>query len=416
MENRTVLVEQKIKNIQSDFGSVDYESVKKFHNQLIPKLIDNARAFGASNLPQNAEYEQLLISRYSALYTELIADETTMAEELRTCYNQTREDYFNTSEGHINYEITRIKQEFEKAKILYSRLLGETNGSPFLMNKPWMIYLVLVVLGILELPLNQSVFAPLALGTGGTLFLAILLLIVTPILAHFCGKFLKQYKERTVNLVIGSSIAVFLIGLTIFLSDMRYLFFQAKATEGGYDTFQEAYNAAQQALTMSKLMASPVFWTSFLLNFGLILAGFLLAFLTHDSMDAYEKTYRDFTFRRPKLIQQLSATRKEQYRNYRIQGASTQTREQRLLEKMTEYHRMHEALSKHVENLGYYIDGLCKEAINEFRMHNQLARMDIQTIPRHWKDGWEGFTAVTPKKIKPIFVEAYTELENSAAV
>ena len=83
MENRTVLVEQKIKNIQSDFGSVDYESVKKFHNQLIPKLIDNARAFGASNLPQNAEYEQLLISRYSALYTELIADETTMAEQIK---------------------------------------------------------------------------------------------------------------------------------------------------------------------------------------------------------------------------------------------------------------------------------------------------------------------------------------------
>jgi hypothetical protein len=41
-----------------------------------------------------------------------------------------------------------------------------------------------------------------------------------------------------------------------------------------------------------------------------------------------------------------------------------------LLSKITEFRRMHEALTTHVENLGIYIDGLCKEAINEFRLHN----------------------------------------------
>jgi hypothetical protein len=411
MENRTILVEQKIKNIQSDFGSVDFDAVKKFHNQLIPKLIDNARAFGASNLPQNNEYEQMLISRYNSLYTELISDELTMAEEVRTCFNQTREDYFNTSEGHINYEITRIKQEYEKAKMLHGRLLGETNGTPFLMKRPWIIYAVLGLLGILEVPLNNSVFAPLAVGAAGTVMLAILLVVITPLLAHFAGKFIKQSREKVSNLLLGIGVVLLLLILTIFLSLLRHLFFEAKAVEVDFNTFQEAYSKMQATLTFKSVMGSAIFWTSFLLNFGLVAVGFVLSYLTHDSIAAFERSYSDFTFRRANLIKKLSDLRRNQYRNFTIQGSGTYTREQKLLDKMTEFRRMHDTLSIHVINLGEFVDGLCKEAINEFRMHNQLARRDIETVPRHWHDQWHDFVAVKSKQIKPLFVEVYPELD-----
>jgi hypothetical protein len=52
MENRTVLVDQKIKNIPSDFGSAGFETAKKFHNHLIPGLIQNAKEFGMNDLPR----------------------------------------------------------------------------------------------------------------------------------------------------------------------------------------------------------------------------------------------------------------------------------------------------------------------------------------------------------------------------
>lgn len=411
MENRTILVDQKIKNIQSDFGSIDFETAKKFHNQLIPGMIQNAREFGMNDLPQNAEYENMLIARYNALYTELIADEIAMAEEVKTCFNQYREDYFNTNEGYVNYEITRIKQEFEKAKIFHGRPLGETDGSAFLMRRTWLVYLLLFIMGLLELPLNQSVFAPLSLGKAGTLMLSILLVSVVPILAHFCGKFIKQHKERTSNLVLGISVGLLLIALTLFLSVMRYLYFETQAIADEYVTFQEAYKSAQQNFKFGALFSSPIFWTSFLFNFGLVLVGFVLSYISHDSRDSFEKIYRLFAFRRPRLISQLSSERKKQHVHYKIHGNGAQTMEMTLLTKIAEFRRMHEALTTHVENLGVYVDGLCKEAINEFRLHNQAARNDLNTIPRHWKDEWFGFVAVQPKKIESIFIEVYSEME-----
>ena len=414
MENRTILVEQKIKNIQSDYGSADFEAAKKFHNHLIPKIIENAREFGANDLPHNGEYDNLLIARYNALYTELIADETTMAEEVRACFIQAREDYFKTSEGHLSCEITRIKQEFEKAKRLHGRVLGETDASNFLINRTWVVYLVLIVMGLLELPLNFSVFAPLSISKTGTYMLALLLVAVVPVLAHFCGKFFKQRKELTSNLVLGIGIALLLLALTMFLSSLRYLYFEAKAIEPQYDTFQEAYKAVQMGLKPKDLILSPVFWTSFLFNFGLIATGFLLSFLSHDSRDSFEKSYKALVFKRPKLIDQLSQLRKSQYTNFTIQGNGSKTPEQKLLQNMTEYRRMHDTLSKHVENLAVFIDGLCKEAINEFRLHNQKSRKDIASIPRHWHDEWYGFQAVLPKLIKTIFSESYPELEPAA--
>jgi hypothetical protein len=349
-------------------------------------------------------------SRYNALYTELISDEMAMAEEVKTCFNQYREDYYNTREGHVSYEVTRIKQEFEKAKVLHGRLLGETDGSTFLMRRTWLVYLLLLLMGLLELPLNRSVFAPLSLGKIGTLMLSILLVGVIPLLTHFCGKFLKQHKEYTSNLVLGIFTAFLLFSLTVFLSVLRYLYFESQAVSAEFVTIQEAFKAAQEKFSFGSLLSSPIFWTSFLFNFGLVIVGFVFSYVLHDSKDSFEKIYRMFVFRRPKLIAQLSAVRRNQDVNFKIQGVGAQTREQVLLSKMTEFRRMHEALTTHVENLGIYIDGLCKEAINEFRLHNQAARKDISTIPRHWKDEWFGFVAVQPKKLEPIFIEIYPEM------
>jgi hypothetical protein len=124
--------------------------------------------------------------------------------KVKTCFNQYREDSYNTNEGHVNYEVTRIKQDFEKAKdSLRTAAWRKRDGPAFLMRRTWLAYLLLLVMGLLELPLNQSVFAPLSLGKAGTLMLSILLVSVVPILAHFCGKFIKQHKERTSNLVLG---------------------------------------------------------------------------------------------------------------------------------------------------------------------------------------------------------------------
>jgi hypothetical protein len=230
-----------------------------------------------------------------------------MAEEVKTCFNQYREDYYNTREGHVSYEVTRIKQEFEKAKVLHGRLLGETDGSTFLMRRTWLVYLLLLLMGLLELPLNRSVFAPLSLGKIGTLMLSILLVGVIPLLTHFCGKFLKQHKEYTSNLVLGIFTAFLLFSLTVFLSVLRYLYFESQAVSAEFVTIQEAFKAAQEKFSFGSLLSSPIFWTSFLFNFGLVIVGFVFSYVLHDSKDSFEKIYRMFVFRRPKLIAQLSA-------------------------------------------------------------------------------------------------------------
>lgn len=409
MGNESLHVEQKIRSIESDYGSSDYEKAKAFHDYMMPSIVENARSLGAANLPLNEEYEQMLTSRYSALYTELVSDEATMAEEVRTSFNQTRENYFNTDEGYLMYEITRIKQNFEKAKVLHGRLIGETNAVSFFLKNTWVVYLILCFIGFLEYPLNQSLFIAFGLGYLGTILLAILVVVIIPILSHLTGKFIKQHRERITNLLLGIGLGTIMLLFVLFLSLFRYKYFEAYRLmeTSGIEIFQEAFSKVKLVGAISH----TIFWVTFLLNIGLVLIGFVLGFLSHDTKDSFEKAYCAFTFRRPKLIAKLSGFRQNQHTNISIQGKQYMTREQTLSEKMTDFRRMHNALAKHVINLADYMDGLCKEAISSFRLHNQEARRDYNTVPRQWRESPNGFTAVYPKSVTPLSMESYPEIE-----
>jgi hypothetical protein len=74
---------------------------------------------------------------------------------------------------------------------------------------------------------------------------------------------------------------------------MRYLFFETQAISDEYVTFQEAYKSAQQNFKFGAMFSGPIFWTSFLFNFGLVLVGFVLSYITHDSRDSFTRKFTD---------------------------------------------------------------------------------------------------------------------------
>ena len=138
------------------------------------------------NIPIN-DFEVELVTKYVGMYRNRISNEKSLVQQLHSRYKSLLQRLYSTNEGNLLYTISEIKTNFLKAKINNRRPTGETNAIKFLLKHQWFIYMVLITLGMLELPLNITVFKAFRLDEISTLLAGTLLVISIPIVAHFCG-------------------------------------------------------------------------------------------------------------------------------------------------------------------------------------------------------------------------------------
>lgn len=407
--------EAEINFINSDAGSPDYQVASKQHAAILEEAATTGATEGKRNQPgKNTpvnDYEVELITKYVGMYRNRISNEKSLVKQLHSRYKSLLQRLYSTNEGNILYTISEIKTNFHKAKINNKRPTGETNAIKFLLKHQWFIYLVLMTLGLLELPLNITVFKAFRLDDFSTLLAGTLLVISIPIIAHFCGKFFKRWKEHASNKVISLSLFLILTSFGIFMSLFRYVYFQAQALkvaalEAGSDI---SIAEIMHQVSMLDAPQSSEFWVTLIFNALLIGIGIVLGFLAHDSRDDFEKHYKNFHFKRPKLIKQFNALMDDS-RTFSAVNGGEGSGVAHSLDLLIHLIELHNGLIQHIYNYGEYINSLCKEAINRYRVQNRSNRTDSDSIPSYWTQATNGEEYIIPEVIDPIRQDAYQEL------
>ncbi|MEM9548153.1 MAG: hypothetical protein AAGA77_19385 [Bacteroidota bacterium] len=117
-------------------------------------------------------------------------------------------------------KIITTKQDAEHEFGKVSERIGRSTPIIYLKSK-WVERLILGFLGLCEIPLNYQVFANFLLPNIETYILASLLVIAIPVLAHFSGIFLRQYKENKHYLLYFAIIFVAVTALNVVTGFMR---------------------------------------------------------------------------------------------------------------------------------------------------------------------------------------------------
>lgn len=407
--------ETEINFINSDAGSPDYLVAEKKHEEIMVEAAETGAIEGKQNQPGKDipinDFETELITKYVGLYRNRISNEKSLVQQLRSRYKSLLNKLYSTNEGNLLYTISEIKTNFQKAKINNKRPTGETDAIKFLLKHQWVIYLVLIVLGTLELPLNITVFKAFRLDDLSTFLAGTLLVISIPIIAHFCGKFFKRWKEKYSNKILSLSLFFILTAFGIFMSLFRYVYFQAQelkvaALEAGTDI---SVAEIMRNVSMTSAPQSSEFWVTLIFNALLIGVGIVLGFLAHDSKDDFEKHYKNFHFKRPQLIKQFNKLMEESKTFSAVnggEGSAVSTS----LDTIIHIIELHNGLIEHIYNYGEYVNSLCKEAINRYRVNNRSNRTDQFSIPNYWTTSANAEDYIVSEALDPIRQDEFREL------
>jgi len=404
--------------INSDSGSPDYLFAEKKHDAIMAEATQIGTMEGKRNQPGKDipvnDFETELITKYIGLYSVRMSNEKSLVQQLRSRYKSILNRLYSTNEGNLLYTISEIKTNFQKAKISNKRPTGETNAIKFFLKHQWFVYLILITLGALELPLNITVFKAFRLDQISTSLAGILLVIAIPIVAHFCGKFFKRWKDNNSNKVLSISLLTILTSFAVYISLFRYVFFQAQelkvaALEAGTDI---SIGEIMHSVSMWNAPSSSEFWVTLIFNALLIVVGIVFGFLSHDSKDDFEKHYKNFHFKRPKLIKQFNTMMEESSTLSAVNGGegSDVSTSLDLLIHITE---LHNGLIEHISNFGNYVNSLCKEAVNRYRVTNRSSRTDEDSVPTYWTANIST-DYIVADELEPIRQDAFKELLHGA--
>ena len=196
--------------------------------------------------------------------------------KLKPAYCAALKELESTEAQHNSetHEAEEAKNEFSAIKKKYEDL----SAAP--LSKKWKIFW-LILIGILEFPLNSKVFAVMGDNQLGTYLIAAGMCITIPLLAHFWGEAMRQEKWQGVELgkLIGIPTAMLLILLA--LSFVRAKYF-------------EAMNAQDLiGISITPLQMTALF---IIINIGLFMAAALISYEAcppeRKIYDAISKQYR----------------------------------------------------------------------------------------------------------------------------
>jgi hypothetical protein len=132
------------------------------------------------------------------------------------------------------------------------------------MKNQRLYFLSLVLIGLLEIPLNGTTFIPMDGSTTEQMLMVLTLAVGLPVAAHFAGRAWKRRAENRRNRWIAIVTTVYIVGLCVLLGELR----ESYLMEFGISSPAEAQISALLMVVISVLL------------YGV---GTILAYSAHDS-------------------------------------------------------------------------------------------------------------------------------------
>ncbi len=367
-----------LKRIHAPAGNRDHESLKVFHEEQKKGLAQKGTDDGLKNLPsqrdESQSVEKELNAAYASQYFLLMQQELNLIARLRDLFDMLLKQFLGTAEGQLRKNIRDYETGFEYAKISHKRPGGNTNGSHFLLRYPWAVYILTIFLGILELPLNYTVFQAFKLNRSQTFLAATLLVLLVPICSHFTGRTLKRWREKSANQIWCMVLSGILLLFSIFICLFRFIYYQAK------DMNMEDMAAALKLVRTSSAFSDTGFYLTLFFNILLIAVGIILGYTSHDSSQEFETHYKDFNFSRKKLQQHLEGIQKDN--EIQIKLNKTESLEHYYIHFLSTLCQQHNELKIFVQTFSFTANQYYKEALFSYRDHNQTNR--TTPGPTYW--------------------------------
>jgi hypothetical protein len=394
------VVKEELKKMDTPAGNRDYIALSTYHEAAKVKLSERGKADGGNEQPpQNDEsqsVEKETKAAYAAQYLVLMQQELSAVARLKNLFESLQKQFFTTPEGEMRKQIKEYEQSFDYAKIANRRPGGSTNGWHYCLKNGWVIYVIMVVLGVLELPLNYTVFQAFKLSKAQTYLAASLLIVIIPITCHSAGRFLKRWHEGPSAKVWAISLSTLLLLFSFSICLFRYVYFEAKGNmtaSGASITLSEAF---RRVPTIGAFSNSEFYLTLFF-NILLIVVGVILGYVVHDSSQSFESHYKNYHFARLQIQKKLQQLQENSKIQTELSGIESQETEYMyLLTTMTQlYNEMLNKVTVFGETVNHYFI----ETINLYKEGSQSTRKTPG--PAYWLNSPE-LPVLSDPTIKPL--------------
>ena len=408
--------EYSIETYESSISILESEFAE-LHNQQLSECKKKGEEDGYRNLPEvsNEEitpYERGTIAKYQALvekqfvHGRQILDEIhdrnylplkeklddkkekeiekildlAEKEKLRKLTEEDLNHKDKLKEIHNTPEWISTNKELEKTNLRFkevSKRLGREELH--IQLRPFWLYIILIVgLGIAELPLNNQVFISFRDTPLLTLIMSLVLVISLPFLAHGSGKFLRQGKEnKTFYYLLFLSI-ILIISISYLTAVLRTNYLAIKGV-------------AIEELETDK-------WIFFVIGLILFFVGMIASYFAHDASIAFSEVYRSLqkTKNKHSKVEQkihiLIKEEKQRNQNYirEIQNVYSKENNRILNEVETLKRIVHNIKGDYDRILNSFmglekkLNQYCKEAIHHYRDTNLTYRSN-HAQPNSWK-------------------------------
>lgn len=287
---------------------------------------------------------------------------------------------FRDREEDLQDKERLLEREFHEARQDLQQIQEKTGRNhPLIHFKSGILYFLLLLgIGLCEVPLNLQIFQKFGEAFFITVIMASSLAIAIPVLAHFTGVFIKQRKEkREYNFFIFLCVALF--GIFNF----------------GVSVFRTSVLAEAMGESASQL--NIVIFTC--LNLILFIIGVLAAYFRHDESYELEHIYQDYqkskkTFNKEKseisakksALAALKNTELKTVHQAFEEGKNRlHNKKDSLVIKRNEYMQKYDELLNSFAALEDYIEAGYHLAIGKYRAANLGQRKDRRS-PVSWID------------------------------
>lgn len=301
-----------------------------------------------------------------------------LEEQKRDAKAFLNQNYANKESELKDYD-KLVQRDYVQSKSVLAEVQDKVGrSSPIIHFKSTILYLLLLLgIGICEVPLNLQIFQKFGEAFFITIIMASSLAIAIPVLAHFTGVFIKQRKEKReygwFALMAVLLFVVFNFGISIF----------------------RAYVLAEQVGESANQLNIVIFTC---LNLILFSIGVLAAYFRHDESYELEYAYEKFQKEKKKydkeklelhartkaLSEEKSGKLKVILDDYLKGKMQLDRREENLFARRKEATRSYDELLNAFVAMEDYIDACYRTAVEQYRAANLMHRKN-HLSPQSWQ-------------------------------
>lgn len=388
-----------------------FNQINAFFSAQLLKAKEQGTKDGTDNIPKpndESTFEKKLVSLMRSTFNQSAAQamghlhslgstlDAIHQEVLQSKYIQACvriEDAFKNEVEILRVSIAQFteiirgyRNTFDFARTEAVRPGGQTDGIGYFIKHPTLIYIVLTILGFLDLPFSVSALEQMNFDSWETRIVALAIVVAVAVLSHFSGLYLKRYKTKA-RFFWMTFIPVLLF--VLFASVIRYTASSEFATSSGldFDFNTEAPNLGivdrVTAFEFGEAFQDPNFWFFIIMNFIILLVGILFSYYVHDSNSNFEQAWHDVEVKLPRIQAKISKIEseiadKEALAKISI-GQNAILIDGPLTELVTHYEETldaHNQIGSFVNTLQQDIEDKYLVVINEYREYNLRHRTD----------------------------------------